>query len=74
MNQLLTDRKCRKVGILEGKEVWVTPPPDNLIIRLPPTGAIHLYIVEIVCLESLGMNMWDYDYFLGQIGVSPKLN
>jgi hypothetical protein len=67
---LLHKHNCTKFGNKGGKEIWVTASPHNLIIRLPENGYIPLALVEIICLETLNMGMWEFDYFLGESGVS----
>jgi hypothetical protein len=61
---LLHSRGCKKVGIIESYEVWMSP--EHMVIRFFPEKNIHLDIVEEIALNVLGMGMWDWDYWLGE--------
>ncbi len=66
--ELLSKKDCQKFGIYKDHEVWVSP--EGVVIRLPKGSLIDLDIVEVIA-EQLNMGMWDYDYWLGQIGFNP---
>lgn len=66
--QLLTDNQCKQFGIYLNHEIWITP--NNVVIRLPNGNRIHIDIVELIAIDQLDISMWEYDYWLGQIGFS----
>ena len=63
---LLEKYNCDHLGNRKDKDVWVTQPPHNLTIRIPASGSVPLAIIEIICLETLNMGMWEFDYWLGE--------
>jgi|GEM_PF-6590036 hypothetical protein len=65
---LLRKKECINKGLMKGKDVWVTQPPHNLVITLPDTGPVPYGVVEIICVETFNMGMWEFDYWLGEIG------
>ena len=66
ITQLLTNKGCKQFGIYLDHEIWVSE--DGTVIRLPKGARIHIDFVELIAIELLNMSMWDYDYWLGQIG------
>lgn len=65
LETLLRTHRCTLYGVVHGKEVWLTE--DSLIIRLPnDEREIHIDIIEPIIFDILEMNVWDYDYWLGQ--------
>ena len=68
ITDLLASKGCDKFGIYQNKEVWVAE--DGTTIRLPITGSIDIAEVEIIIIEQLNISMWEYDYWLGQSGLS----
>lgn len=57
IEQLLRSKHCLHFGEYLDHDIWVTPPPDNLVIRLPKIGPIDIALVEIIALEQLSMGM-----------------
>lgn len=66
ITQLLADKCCKPFGQVFGRDVWVAE--DGTVIRLPAGNRISIDDVEVIALEQLNMSMWEYDYWLGQIG------
>ncbi|MBP8782561.1 MAG: hypothetical protein KBH03_08000 [Paludibacteraceae bacterium] len=68
VTKLLKDYRCDQDEDYLGHEVWVSPPPDNVPIQIPPGISIDYDIVEMIALEQLNLSNWEFDYWLGQIG------
>lgn len=64
VESLLKQHGCEKWGEYRGHDIWITK--EGMSIQLPHGRTVHSDLVEPILLSTIGMSVWDYDYWLGQ--------
>lgn len=64
--RLLKDNNCIKFGLYNSEEIWITQ--EGSTIRLIPLNAIHYDELEEIAISTIGMSVWEFDYWIGQNG------